>query len=116
MNFLKSIDWEKDWLSFVMVVFMIVFCLSLLFLISFGIYHSIQIEAQPRFDGYIYALTVDDGIPYAKVMWDYEYKGVVYSASRKYRLTSAEFQSLNCGDLVEFDENNKPIFEIKEGE
>lgn len=51
-----------------------------------------------------------------RVAYDYEFKGKVLSSVQTCYLSAEEYASISVGDLVEYDEKNKPVFESKKGE
>ena len=49
---------------------------------------------------------------YCDITWKDEPKTII----KEFEVTRQQYEAISVDDPVEFDENNKPIFEIKEGE
>lgn len=54
----------------------------------------------------------DDYLPRVEIGFDVVYKGKVYSRSKKFQVSSDQYYNISYGDVVFFDDNNEPIWEV----
>lgn len=114
VSFIKK-HWLTLWIGFLGICLVVAF--------TYGAILDVNIEAQPHYDGLVVekCLKMDYGIvrpyePHVHVIYNCQYEGEEYNRDAVYYLSMKEWQSVEVGDPIEFDENNKPIFITKEGE